>query len=219
MLIDSNQKVFENPDTGVFNGTIVDIVDLGPQQDKYGKTKVRLRVVWVLDKNDSEGRPFRAVRHVNAVITDKPKKSNLYEVVEGVLGTAPPVLFDTEALIGRSNELWIARETDPVTKKVYANIKMINPLKPGVVPPPIPQGFVRDKDKRVNTIAQAAAPAVVTATTSYPASAATTQPQPVAVATQAAQATAPTPVPTAPDPSQQQQPAPQPEVAKVEAAF
>lgn len=155
-----NQKQFENPETGKFLGTIVDVVDVGKVKDKFGAEKIKVDIFWVLNANDSEGKPFRVMWRVNAVMADRPKKSNLYMIAEGVLGTAPPAVFDTEGLIGRSNELVIVKETNG--GKTYANIKAIMPLPAGAVPPPIPQGFVRAKDRQANTY-QSAAPAVAVA--------------------------------------------------------
>jgi hypothetical protein len=162
---DKPMKEFEKPQTGRFNATIIDVIDLGIKVNKFNESKVRIRIVWVLDKNDSEGKPFRVAREVNATIATKPKKSSLYEIAEGVLGHAPSVPFDDESLIGRSNELTLVRETDPTSGKVYANIKAILPLAAGVVAPVAPQGFVRAKFKnQVGTVApQAQAQAPVAA--------------------------------------------------------
>ena len=181
MIITQSSKDFENPETGRFNGTIVDVIDLGPKTNRFGESKVRLRIIWVLDKNDSEGNPFRVMRELNATVADKPKKSNLYEIAEAVMGVPPAVGFDTEVLIGRSNELTIVRETQAATGKVYANIKVILPLPAGVVGPPIPQGFVRDTGQaRAKNITNGA-PAVAAANTQAPA-------QPTAPAAPTAQA-------------------------------
>jgi hypothetical protein len=181
MIITQSSKDFENPETGRFNGTIIDVIDLGPKTNRFGESKVRLRIIWVLDKNDSEGNPFRVMRELNATVADKPKKSNLYEIAEAVMGVPPAVGFDTEVLIGRSNELTIVRETQAATGKVYANIKVILPLPAGVVGPPIPQGFVRDTGQaRAKNITNGA-PAVAAANTQAPA-------QPTAQAAPTAQA-------------------------------
>lgn len=180
MLIESSNKNFENPETGRFNGTIVDVVDLGKKRNNFGEEKVRLRIVWVLNVNDSQGVPFRVMREVNATVADKPKKSALYEIVEGVTGRAPAVPFDTEVLINRANELIIVRETDTKTGKVYANVKAILPLPAGVVPPSIPAGFVRAKDRPTgsNRVAQSAAPAVAVNTGNTAPAQSTAQPNP-----------------------------------------
>jgi hypothetical protein len=138
-------------ETAEFDGTIIDVVELPNVKTKYG-VKTQLRVVWVLGISDgsgkyamdSEGNPFRVMREVNATIDEKSK---LYEIVKGVLGTAPPVPFDSDILIGRSNKLFIEKGPDPKTGKVYANVKFITFLPAGHVPPPIPEGFVRAKDR------------------------------------------------------------------------
>ena len=165
MLIDNTaSKPFEVPDSGIFLGTIIDVVELGQVSTQFGpKTKVRL--VWVLGTQDgkgyaldSEGNPFRVIRSVNATMSVNPKtnkKSNLYEIAESVFGTAPPVPFESESLIGRSNQLVVVKEGK------FANIKGILPLPAGVKGPAVPQGFIRSKDKPKGV--SNGAPAVATA--------------------------------------------------------
>ena len=166
MIIENNQKDFEKPDTGTFLGTIIDVVDLGKVQTTFNgqvREKVKIRIVWVLDKTDSEGNPFRVMRQVNASMNEK---AALYELVKGILGGAPPVPFDDETLIGRSNQLVIVKEPDLKTGKVYANVKVILPLPAGAIPPQAPQGFVRSKNKtQGQAVATSAAPVVATANT------------------------------------------------------
>lgn len=160
MLIQDSGKVFENPDSGTFLGTIADVVDLGQVASQYG-TKTKIRIIWVLNANDSEGKPFRVMRQVNATISSTgPRPSDLYNIVKSVLGVAPPVPFESEELIGKSNLLIIERE-EAQNKKVYANIKYIGPLPPGAVPPMVPTDFVRSKDIKSKTVANGA-PAVKT---------------------------------------------------------
>ena len=161
MLISSNNKPFEKPDSGVFLGVVADVVDLGLVQTKFG-AKAKIRIVWVLDKNDSEGRPFRVMRQLNATMNEK---AQLFDLVKGILGTAPPVPFESETLIGRANQLVIIKET--VADKVFVNVKGVLPLPTGAVAPKVPADFVRAKDKPK----QAGQPATVagTATQAAPA--------------------------------------------------
>src|SRR4029077_11041335 len=147
MLIQDSSKNFEKIPTGRYYGTIIDVVDLGKVKNSFGEEKTKVRVVWILNANDSQGVPFRAIRQVNATVAAQPRKSNLYEICEGVFGTAPALPFDTETLIGRSNELVIMLEKDPNNGKEFSNVKVILPLPAGVIPPQAPQGFVRAKDK------------------------------------------------------------------------
>jgi hypothetical protein len=146
MIVDRGGKKFEKPDAGVFLGTIIDVVELGlvpSKNPKFPDPQVRLRIVWVLDKNDSEGHPYRIIEQPTAKLSDggnNTKKSRLYEICEGVFQSAPPVPFNTEDLIGRSNALFLAKEGD------YTNIKGFMPVPAGKTPPSAPAGFVRDKD-------------------------------------------------------------------------
>jgi hypothetical protein len=151
MLIEAHQEVAEKREVGEFAATIIDVVELPNVKTKYG-VKTQLRIVWVLGTPDgsgkyamdSEGNPFRVMREVNATIDEKSK---LTEIVKGVTGSAVPVPFDSEILMGRSNKLFIEKGPDARTGKVYSNVKFITFLPAGHTPPPIPQGFVRAKDR------------------------------------------------------------------------
>lgn len=147
MLIPDGGKKFENPDAGVFLATIIDAVYLPnyvPKKPNPAFPSVpvnRLRVVWVLDKNDSEGRPYRVSEQPPFKMVNGTKKSRLYEIYEGVFQGAIPVPYNSEDLIGRSNRLFLAKEGE------YTNIKGFMPLMPGDVPPKSPADFVREKDR------------------------------------------------------------------------
>lgn len=146
MIITETKKNYERPDSGEFVGVIADAVDLGTVPTKFGP-KVKIRLVWVLDRNDSEGKPFRAMKQINASLDEK---SELYKTVAAITGAAPQVGFDTESLIGKANTLFIVKEKSQDGKTDYANIKAILPLKAGAVVPAIPADFVRAKDKNKN---------------------------------------------------------------------
>jgi hypothetical protein len=140
-IIENKNQPFERPSQGRFLATVIDCIDIGKRVDAKGVEQQRYRVVWVLDRSDSHNRPFRVMWDVNAKITPPFKNkqaSNLYKIAEGVFGTPPGLLFDTESLIGRSNELTLVKEGE------YVNIKVILPLPEGAVGPKAPEGFVRD---------------------------------------------------------------------------
>ena len=164
MLIENNSKPFEVPDSGEFIGVIADFVDVGPVAGQFG-IKNKVRIVWVLDKYNSEGKPYNAIQQVTASIHEK---SALFGIVKSILGTAPSVPFESDVLIGQSRKLFILKETDTTNPaKAFANIKAIMPLPAGVAPLAIPAGFVRAKDKQAktyNNTKTATAPAATTAT-------------------------------------------------------
>jgi hypothetical protein len=147
LVQESVDKVYEVPDTGNFIGTIIDVVDLKNVQTNFG-VQDQTRVVWVLNKMDSEGKPFRAVSQVNSKMSRTAgKESKLYKLAEGVFGGEPPTPFDTESLMGRSNELVLVKGISKKSGKPFAEVKVIMPLKAGTPIPQAPQGFVRTKDK------------------------------------------------------------------------
>lgn len=174
MLVDAPpQKVFEKPDAGVFVGVLVDLIyqDNVPTQSYGLKNKVTFK--WLLNAKDKEGNYYTVIRKVNRTMG---QGSDLYKLVQELLGTAPPVPFDVETLIGTCRNLVITRSPgiDRRTGKPteYANIVSTFALKPDQAAFPIPTTFTRAKDKTrapqgiapAQTSAPAqAAPAAITA--------------------------------------------------------
>lgn len=134
---------YENPKSGAFIGIIADVVELYNVQGKFGPRN-KVRIIWILDGKDSQGKPYRVMEQVNASMNEKAR---LYEIVKGVFGAPPSVKFDTESLMGRANQLFIVVEKGEDGKE-YAHVKGILPLPTGAVVPAIPADFKRSKDKQ-----------------------------------------------------------------------
>ena len=160
MLIDSQSKIYEKPETGVYDAVFADYVDLGLVTTTFkgvSKTQKMVRLFWVLNAKDSEGNYFQVVKRVAASMF---QKSNLYKVVKGMIDKEPVLSgplgsFELEDLIGMNNQLVVKKEVKP-DGKVYANIDSFLPAK---VKFQVPTTFVRKKDQKDNyTVpAQAAA--------------------------------------------------------------
>src|SRR5262249_53614334 len=122
-------------------GVVVDIVHLGVLK-KFRK-KPKLRIVWMLDRNDSEGRPFRVTQLVTVSMN---YRAPLLRIVTDILGETPSAQFDLETLIGLSRRLYLMTE-----KMAHGNlcseIRAILPLSAGQQPMTVPTGFVRVKDR------------------------------------------------------------------------
>lgn len=148
IIIEDKKKNYEKPDSGQFTGIIADVVELKNVQTKFGP-KTKIRIVWLLDKNDSEGNPFRVMSQVNASINEK---AELYKIVVAVTGAAPLAQpqFDVETLLGRVNVLFVVREKSQDGQSEFANVKAILPAPAGTVAPKIPATFVRHKDRDNN---------------------------------------------------------------------
>lgn len=148
MLVDTNAKKFEVPESNTYVGVIADVIDLGKQKTAFGE-KLQTRIVWLLNAKDSEGKPLNAIQQVAQSMHEKAK---LYGIVKDILQTVPPVPFETEDLIGKSRMLWIVKE--PKANKpseFFANIKAIMPLPAGTTPLAVPADYVRAKDKPAKT--------------------------------------------------------------------
>lgn len=163
LIVEDKKKVYEKPDSGSFVGVIADIVDLGPKQTNWG-VKNKVRIVWLLGKLasagggfavDSEGNPFRVMSSFNATMNDG---GDLYKMVRSILGTAPPVPYDVELLLGKSNVLFVVKEENAKKKdEFFANVKGVLALGTEVALV-VPATFIRSKDRKDN---RTAAPAGV----------------------------------------------------------
>src|SRR5208282_1074749 len=149
MLIQDNQKPFENPPAGQYIGLLVDVVDLGLVKTAYGE-KAQIRMIWLLFGTnaqgqlvgyfDKENRQFRVMRQASQTMNPKSK---LFETVSDVLnGEQPAVPFESENLIGRANLLFVKIEKAQNGKE-YANVKAILPLPANTPVPVVPTDFVR----------------------------------------------------------------------------
>lgn len=166
MIIERHE--YENPDPGLFIGVIVDVVELYDVPTRFGPRN-KVRIVWILDKCDSQGKPYRVTLQANATLNEKSK---LFDAISHILGAPPGARFDCESLIGRANQLFVERAD--VNGKDYANVMAIMPVPAGAAVPQIPARFVRSKDKSttaprmgVQTPPRAASPESVTSNVNF----------------------------------------------------
>jgi outer membrane biosynthesis protein TonB len=185
-----DQKDFEHPEDGQYIGVIADVIDLGEVETGYG-IKPRVRIVYLLDTNDSEGNPFRVMSTYTASLHEK---ANLRKALKQILGADVSGQFDLEELLGINNQLVVA--TTEKDDKVYTNIVAILKAPKGTPRLQIPDDFVRQQDKQKKQATQKkAAPQTKKPT-----------PKPAVVEEQAAEveqepAPAPTPAPKAAAPA------------------
>ena len=148
-----DQKEFEHPEDGQYLGVIADVIDLGEVETGFG-VKPRVRIVYLLDANDSEGNPFRVVSTYTASLHEK---ANLRKALKSILGADVSGQFDLEELLGINNQLVVT--TTEKDDKVYTNIVAILKAPKGSPRMAIPDDFVRYQDKqKKQTPAKKAAP-------------------------------------------------------------
>jgi hypothetical protein len=137
-----DQKEFEHPEDGQYLGVIADVIDLGEVETGFG-VKPRVRLVYLLDQNDSEGNPFRVVATYTASLHEK---ANLRKALKQILGADVSGQFDLEELLGINNQLVV--QTTEKDDKVYTNIVAILKAPKGSPRLQIPDDFIRQQDKQ-----------------------------------------------------------------------
>jgi hypothetical protein len=147
-----DQKEFEHPEDGQYLGVIADVIDLGEVETGFG-VKPRVRLVYLLDQNDSEGNPFRVVATYTASLHEK---ANLRKALKQILGADVSGEFDLEELLGINNQLVV--QTTEKDDKVYTNIVAILKAPKGSPRLQIPDDFVRQIEKQKKQSAKKAAP-------------------------------------------------------------
>jgi hypothetical protein len=146
---------FERPAPGMYLATLVDVVDLPQVQTQYG-TKDRLRFHWVLAQLNGQlylGKDGKAIEATLQLNANMGAKAELPKRLTQILGQAPPVITSTEQLeglvLGRSNIIVVVHAPNPKdVNDPFANVDGIGPIPPGMpAPPPVPQGYVRFKNR------------------------------------------------------------------------
>ena len=184
-----DQKEFEHPEDGQYLGVIADVIDLGEVETGFG-VKPRVRIVYLLDANDSEGNPFRVVSTYTASLHEK---ANLRKTLKQILGADVSGQFDLEELLGINNQLVVT--TTQKDDKIYTNIVAILKAPKGSPRMAIPDDFVRyqDKQKKQAAPAKKAAPQLAKKPTVKP----PVVEEPAVEEVEQEQASAPTPAKTA----------------------
>ena len=155
-------KKFEKPQAGNYTGTVIDLVTLENVASTFNGVTTyqnKVRIVWVLGPAypgqiavTKDGKPFEVIGTYNMKLIDRPKKSKLYELLEQMLQSAPPLISNDAELesvvLGRSNQLFLVSNNNPSdASDPFINVAGVTPLAPGQVAPQIPAGFVRFKNR------------------------------------------------------------------------
>lgn len=143
MSVKVSIQSFELPAEGIQPAVLADVVDLGIQETQYGK-KHKVRFVWVLAEEDSEGRQKRVFQKFTMSLN---QKAGLYKTLTqmGVKVAADAKEFELEDLLGTQKQLVIGY-SDGDGGKTYANVVSIMKAAAGQ-DVQVSDSFTRDKDK------------------------------------------------------------------------
>ena len=139
---------FKPAPSGTFAAVCVDVIDLGALEVTYaGKTKVqhKIRIVWQIEEEDENGRPFQVSRRYTLSLHEK---AGLRKDLESWRGRAfneeECQGFDIEKLLGVGCLLNIIHNTKDGS--TYANVSGIMKLPKGM-PAPTARDYVRVCDR------------------------------------------------------------------------
>lgn len=163
MIVESGGKNFPKADPGIYLARIIDVVELGLVKSKNSafKDQVRTRVFWVLNSmeaaaqgkfaKDPDGRWFTHMEEMPTKMTPPTKyqASRMYRLAEQIFGGADklPTPFDDEFFMGRTNQIVLSFNGQ---NSKYRTITSILPLPKSLesMVPPVPEGFVRARDRK-----------------------------------------------------------------------
>jgi len=138
----TENKQFEIATEGPHVGVLADVIDLGVVTTDRGQ-KHRIRFLWLLDEEDSEGRQLSSVETFNLSANEA---SLLAKRVKSIYGQLPPADFDYEKCIGVCRLLII--QHNAVGDRTYANVTGVSKLPANMQPMKVPANFVRRKDRK-----------------------------------------------------------------------
>jgi hypothetical protein len=150
-----DSKTFAPAPAGLHQGVCVDVVDMGVLEVTYaGQTKKqhKVRLVWQLDENMEDGKPFIVQKRYTLSLHEKAALRKELESWRGKAFTREEEMgFDLERLIGVNCFLNVVH----VTKegKTYANVASVVPLKKGL-PTISVKDYIRVKDREPEDAAQ-----------------------------------------------------------------
>ena len=142
LIIKNEQKQYELPDEGQHSAVLADVTDLGEQDTKFGK-KRQVRLTWLLDQLNSEGKQIRVMQRFNWSLHEM---SRLYKLITALTGRRPGNQFDLEKLLGANALLFIQHNVRD--GRTFANVASIAKPRKGSPLLSIPADFVRAKDNK-----------------------------------------------------------------------
>lgn len=140
---------YETPPAGLHQAVCIDVVDLGLQPTQWGD-KHKVRIVWIIEAQDSFGRPFKVFQTYTNTLGGGNKVSALRGALESWRGkpfTKEELEgFDLDQVIGANCQLQVIHKAGD-GGKVWANVQAIVPLGKHTPKMRLPADYVRVCDR------------------------------------------------------------------------
>jgi hypothetical protein len=135
------------------------VVDLGLVDGAFG-TKHMIRIDWMLDETDTEGRRFIVRKRYTASLNEKARLRADIETWRGKKLTEKDTQsFNLEVLIGKSCQIQVVHNLS-ADGRTFANVQAVIPLGKGQLALGVDPSFVREAHRAQQTDSGAFADAI-----------------------------------------------------------
>ncbi len=148
-IVKAPAEQFPTAPAGTFPAVCVDVIDLGMVENKYdpeADPKQKVRLVWQLDENDKEGKPFMVKADYTASLHEKATLRKTLAAWRGRDFTQVELFgFDVESVLGAGCLLSVVHNTGS-RGGTFANVASVMKLARNMTAP-TPRDYVRMKDR------------------------------------------------------------------------
>lgn len=148
-IVKAPSEQFPTAPAGSFPAVCVDVVDLGLVENKFDPdagARQMVRLVWQIDEDDKDGKPFMVRADFTASLHEKAKLRKTLSAWRGRDFTPAELFgFDLEIVIGQGCVLSVVHNTGS-KGGTFANVAGVMKLAKGMKAPD-PREYIRVKDR------------------------------------------------------------------------
>ena len=150
-IVKAPQEQFPTAPAGTFPAVCVDVVDLGLIENKFepeSDPRQMVRLIWQLDEEDKDGKPFMVRADYTASLHEKAKLRKTLAAWRGRDFTPVELFgFDVESVLGSGCLLSVIHNTGS-KGGTFANVASVMKLGRGMTAPTAKE-YIRVKDRQV----------------------------------------------------------------------
>lgn len=151
MIVKKKDEQFPTAPEGSFPAVCVDEISLGRVKTSFGgeeREREMVRLVWQLDEEDPQGKPYMIKQDYTASLDEKAKLRKHLQSWRGRNFTALELMgFDLETVVGAPCMISVVHATGR-RGGTFANVEAVMKLPKGLQAPKV-VGYVRVKDRKV----------------------------------------------------------------------
>lgn len=151
MIVKGPEEKFSTAPEGTFPAVCVDNIDLGKIKSMWdGEERERhmVRLVWQIDEEDADGKPYFVKQDYTASLAEKAKLRKQLETWRGRAFTEVELFgFDLDSILGVGCLLNIVHNKGS-RGGTFANVGAVMKLAKGMVTPKPDNSYVRVKDRK-----------------------------------------------------------------------